>query len=128
VCHVLLGLLPTLTPPSAIALAMGMRPVVWTSSNVGVPAGGFIQWESQGELRSTFHPVHLTHTSVDWRMHSGGVQSVPDQASFQATLDSSPQFSNSSSPPYSTTHQGVVVLQHDIYVESVNLVIGYTVP
>lgn len=33
----------------AIALAMGMRPVIWTASNVGVPVGGSsIQWDSQG--------------------------------------------------------------------------------
>ncbi|KIM22204.1 carbohydrate esterase family 4 protein [Serendipita vermifera MAFF 305830] len=96
----------------AIALAMGMRPVIWTSSMVGVaPGGSAIQWDSQ-----------------DWRVHAGTVQPVPNQATFQSVLDSSPQFSNTSSPSYSATHQGVVVLQHDIYVESVNLAIGYTVP
>ncbi|KAG9047960.1 chitin deacetylase, partial [Serendipita sp. 407] len=96
----------------AIALAMGMRPVLWTSSMEGVaPGGSAIQWDSQ-----------------DWRVHAGTVQSVPNQASFQAILDSSPQFSNQTSSSYSTSHQGVVVLQHDIYVESVNLAIGYTIP
>ena len=43
-------------------------------------------------------------------------------------MDSSPQFANTSSVSYSATQQGVVVLQHDIYVESVNLAIGYTIP
>jgi hypothetical protein len=44
-------LVRNLTLLSAIALAMGMRPVIWTASNVGVPAGGnAFQWDSQGEL------------------------------------------------------------------------------
>jgi len=96
----------------AIALAMGMRPVIWTGSREGVPAGGdSIQWDSQ-----------------DWRVHAGTVPSVANQASFQAILDSSGQFANTSSSSYSATMQGFVVLQHDIYVESVNLAIGYTLP
>jgi hypothetical protein len=34
---------------SAIALAMGMRPVIWTGSMQGVaPGGSSIQWDSQG--------------------------------------------------------------------------------
>lgn len=96
----------------AIALAMGMRPVLWTASREGVPAGGdSIQWDTQ-----------------DWRVHAGTVQSVANQAQFERIMDSSPQFANTSSVSYSPTQQGVVVLQHDIYVESVNLAIGYTIP
>lgn len=107
-----LSLLSLTRLSSAIALAMGMRPVIWTGSRQGVPTGGdSIQWDSQ-----------------DWRVHAGTVQSVPNQATFQSILDSSAQFANQSSVSYSSTMQGVVVLQHDIYVESVNLAIGYTVP
>lgn len=93
---------------SAIALAMGMRPVIWTSSMQGVaPGGSAIQWDSQ-----------------DWRVHAGTVQPVPNQAAFQSVLDSTGQFATGNT---STPH-GVIVLQHDIYVEAVNLAIGYTVP
>lgn len=61
---------------------------------------------------------------LDWRVHSGDVQPVPNQAAFQSVLDSTGQFASGNS----TTPHGVIVLQHDIYVESVNLAIGYTVP
>lgn len=70
----------------------------------------------------------LSHLSTDWRVHGGDVQAVANQASLETILDSSPQFSDPTSPSYSTAHQGVIVLQHDIYIESVNLAIGYTVP
>ncbi|PVF98756.1 hypothetical protein CPB86DRAFT_784392 [Serendipita vermifera] len=96
----------------AIALAMGMRPSIWTASMEGVaPGGSSIQWDSQ-----------------DWRVHAGTVPAESNQRTFQGILDSSGQFANQSSVSYSATHQGVVVLQHDIYVEAVNLAIGYTLP
>jgi hypothetical protein len=50
--------------------------------------------------------------------NQGGVDSVANQASFEAILDSSSNF----------TDHGVIALQHDIYVEAVNLAIGYTLP
>jgi hypothetical protein len=97
------------------------------------PSNGTVRVSRRRHLSFTtalhrFRPRTSLTPRTDWRVHAGGVQPVPNQASFQAILDSSPQFSNTSSPSYSATHQGVVVLQHDIYVESVNLAIGYTVP
>jgi hypothetical protein len=61
---------------------------------------------------------------ADWRVHDvlppagNGVLAEPNQQAFQAILDSSSQF----------TDHGVIALQHDIYIESVNLAIGYTLP
>jgi hypothetical protein len=55
-CHDLSEHVSILTTYSAIALAMRMRPVIWTASTVGVPAGGSaIEWDSQGKLRAV-HP------------------------------------------------------------------------
>jgi hypothetical protein len=65
---------------------------------------------------------------LDWRVHAGTVQAEPNQRTFEGILDSSAQFANQTAVSYSATHQGVVVLQHDIYVEAVNLAIGYTLP
>ena len=80
----------------AIALAMGLQPIIWTSKS-------FTEiWDSQ-----------------DWVVHGGGVQAVPNQARFQTILDDS----------FTTfPDHGIIALQHDIYVESVNLAIGYTLP
>lgn len=80
----------------AIALAMGLQPVIWSSKSFAEI------WDSQ-----------------DWVVHGGGVQAVPNQARFQATLDDS----FTAFPDH-----GVIALQHDIYIESVNLAIGYTLP
>jgi len=84
----------------AIALAMGMRPVIWTSIPGPDGPGDPIQWDSN-----------------DWRVHQGDVTSVNATNNIEKVLDSSGQFPH-----------GVMVLQHDIYVESVNLAIGYTLP
>lgn len=65
---------------------------------------------------------------LDWRVHAGTVNSTSNQATFEAILDSSDQFADPSTASYNGETQGVVVLQHDIYVESVNLAIGYTLP
>ncbi|PVF96543.1 glycoside hydrolase/deacetylase [Serendipita vermifera] len=88
----------------AIALGMGMMPVIWTS----VPdsaTGEAIEWDSKD---------YLVHVPVD----QGGVESVSNQRRFEQTLDWSANF----------TDHGVIVLQHDIYVEAVNLAIGQTIP
>ncbi len=88
----------------AISLAMGMVPIIWTSKQ-GENGAANIEWDSG-----------------DWKVHLpvaiGGVLAEPNQQSFQTILDSSSQF----------TDHGVIALQHDIYVEAVNLAIGYTLP
>jgi hypothetical protein len=56
----------------------------------------------------------LVHAPAD----QGGIDSVTNQAHFEGVLNSTSNF----------TDHGVIVLQHDIYVEAVNLAIGYTLP
>jgi hypothetical protein len=56
----------------------------------------------------------LVHLPPD----KGGVESVENQNRFQGVLDTTS----------SLTEHGVIVLQHDIYFEAVNLAIGYTLP
>jgi hypothetical protein len=56
----------------------------------------------------------LVHAPAD----QGGIDSVENQNRFEGVLNSSSNI----------TDHGVIVLQHDIYVEAVNLAIGYTLP
>jgi hypothetical protein len=56
----------------------------------------------------------LVHLPVEL----GGVEAVANQRRFEQTLDWSANF----------TDHGVVVLQHDVYVEAVDLAIGQTLP
>jgi len=55
--------------------------------------------------------------SNDWRVHGGQVQPVANQQTFYATLAKSQNLTT-----------GFVVLQHDIYSESVDIAIGATIP
>ncbi|CCA75621.1 probable Chitin deacetylase [Serendipita indica DSM 11827] len=83
----------------AIGLAMGMMPIVWTSQPN--PNGGeAIQWDSG-----------------DWKVHGNQTDAPSNQANFNKILDMS-----------SNLDHGVVVLQHDQYVEEVDLSIGFTLP
>jgi hypothetical protein len=65
-------------------------------------------------LLNPYRIDYLVHLPPD----KGGVKSVENQNRFQGVLDSTS----------SLTEHGVIVLQHDIYFEAVNLAIGYTLP
>ena len=82
----------------AVAKAMNLQPVLWTSIN-----------DSNGNTEQ--------FDSNDWRVHAGLVNPVENQQAFYATLDKA-----------QTLTTGIVVLQHDIYVETVDIAIGATIP
>ena len=84
----------------AIAKAMNLVPAIWTSIPDDNGDGVVEQWDSN-----------------DWRVHGGTVPAVANQATFEAVLEKSQNLTT-----------GIVVLQHDIYDESVDLAIGTTIP
>lgn len=84
----------------AIAKAMNLVPAVWTSIPDDNGDGLPEQWDSN-----------------DWRVHGGVVQAVPNQQNFNITLNKSDKLNT-----------GFIVLQHDIYAESVDIAIGTTIP
>ena len=84
----------------AIAKAMNLLPVLWTSIPDDNGDGVVEQWDSN-----------------DWRVHGGQVAPVANQQAFYATLNKSQSLTT-----------GFVVLQHDIYNESVDIAIGATIP
>jgi hypothetical protein len=84
----------------AIAKAMNLVPALWTSVPDDNGDGVIEQWDSN-----------------DWRVHGGQVPAVSNQANFNTTLAKSQNLST-----------GFIVLQHDIYTESVDLAIGTTIP
>ena len=55
--------------------------------------------------------------SNDWRVHAGDVSAVDNQKSFYTTLDKARTFT-----------AGIIVLQHDVYAETVDIAIGATIP
>jgi len=79
---------------------MNLVPALWTSIPDDNGDGVVEQWDSN-----------------DWRVHGGQVPAVANQATFNATLAKSQNLST-----------GFIVLQHDIYSESVDLAIGATIP
>ena len=84
----------------AIAKAMNLVPALWTSIPDDNGDGVTEQWDSN-----------------DWRVHGGTVPAVANQAAFNITLAKSLNLNT-----------GFIVLQHDIYSESVDLAIGTTIP
>ena len=84
----------------AIARAMNLVPALWTSVPDDNGDGVVEQWDSN-----------------DWRVHGGTVPAVANQANFTKILDRSQNLNT-----------GFIVLQHDIYDESVDLAIGTTIP
>jgi peptidoglycan/xylan/chitin deacetylase (PgdA/CDA1 family) len=98
-----LGVSPTLMRPPygdiddrvrAISLAMGMVPVIWTST-----------------------PSGATFDTNDWKVPGGDVSGPQSFATFQAILTNA-----------TTLNTGFVVLEHDLYAQTVDLAIGYTLP
>ena len=84
----------------AIAKAMNLVPALWTSIPDENGDGVVEQWDSN-----------------DWRVHGGQVPAVANQQAFYTTLNRSQNLNS-----------GFVVLQHDIYAESVDIAIGATIP
>jgi Polysaccharide deacetylase len=84
----------------AIAKAMNLVPTIWTSIPDANGDGDVEQWDSN-----------------DWRVHAGTLKPVDNQKNFYATLDKSQNLTT-----------GVIVLQHDIYPETVDIAIGNTIP
>lgn len=84
----------------AIAKAMNLLPVLWTSIPDDNGDGNVEQWDSN-----------------DWRVHGGQVLPVPNQQTFYTTLNKSTSLTT-----------GFITLQHDIYNESVDIAIGATIP
>ena len=84
----------------AIAKAMNLVPAIWTSIPDDNGDGVVEQWDSN-----------------DWRVHGGTVPAVANQAAFNTILEKSQNLTT-----------GFIVLQHDIYDESVDIAIGTTIP
>ena len=84
----------------AVAKAMNLTPVMWTS----IPD-------------ATLDGVNDQCDSNDWRVHAGNVKAVENQKSFYTVLDKA-----------RTLTTGIIVLQHDVYVETVDLAIVATIP
>lgn len=98
-----LGVTPTLMRPPfgdiddrvrAISLAMGMVPVIWTSTGTGA-----------------------TFDTNDWKVPGGIVTGTQSFATFEAILGNATMLNT-----------GFVVLEHDLYAQTVDLAIGYTLP
>lgn len=98
-----IGVTPTLMRPPygdiddrvrAITLAMGMVPVIWTSTGTG----------------STFD-------TNDWKVPGGVVTGPQSFATFESILTNATMLNT-----------GFVVLEHDLYAQTVDLAIGYTLP
>lgn len=98
-----IGVTPTLMRPPygdiddrvrAISLAMGMVPVIWTSTGTGA-----------------------TFDTNDWKVPGGVVTGPQSFATFEAILTNA-----------TTLNTGFVVLEHDLYAQTVDLAIGYTLP
>jgi hypothetical protein len=84
----------------AVAKAMNLVPALWTSIPDDNGDGVVEQWDSN-----------------DWRVHGGQVQAIANQQAFNTTLEKSKNLNT-----------GFIVLQHDIYSESVDIAIGATIP
>ncbi|KAG2157813.1 carbohydrate esterase family 4 protein [Suillus bovinus] len=98
-----IGVTPTLMRPPygdiddrvrAISLAMGMVPVIWTSTGTGA-----------------------TFDTNDWKVPGGVVTGSQSFATFEAILSNATMLNT-----------GFVVLEHDLYAQTVDLAIGYTLP
>jgi len=98
-----IGVTPTLMRPPfgdiddrvrAISLAMGMVPVIWTSTGTGA-----------------------TFDTNDWKVPGGVVTGPQSFATFEAILGNATMLNT-----------GFVVLEHDLYAQTVDLAIGYTLP
>lgn len=98
-----IGVTPTLMRPPfgdiddrvrAISLAMGMVPVIWTSTGTGA-----------------------TFDTNDWKVPGGEVTGPQSFATFEAILGNATMLNT-----------GFVVLEHDLYAQTVDLAIGYTLP
>lgn len=98
-----IGVTPTLMRPPfgdiddrvrAISLAMGMVPVIWTSTGTGA-----------------------TFDTNDWKVPGGVVTGTQSFATFEAILGNATMLNT-----------GFVVLEHDLYPQTVDLAIGYTLP
>lgn len=98
-----IGVTPTLMRPPfgdiddrvrAISLAMGMVPVIWTSTGTGA-----------------------TFDTNDWKVPGGMVTGPQSFATFEAILGNATMLNT-----------GFVVLEHDLYPQTVDLAIGYTLP
>ncbi|KAG1876447.1 carbohydrate esterase family 4 protein [Suillus subalutaceus] len=98
-----IGVTPTLMRPPygdiddrvrAISLAMGMVPVIWTSTGTGA-----------------------TFDTNDWKVPGGVVTGPQSFATFEAILTNATMLNT-----------GFVVLEHDLYAQTVDLAIGYTLP
>ncbi|KAG1788231.1 carbohydrate esterase family 4 protein [Suillus plorans] len=98
-----IGVTPTLMRPPygdiddrvrAISLAMGMVPVIWTSTGTGA-----------------------TFDTNDWKVPGGVVTGPQSYATFEAILANATMLNT-----------GFVVLEHDLYAQTVDLAIGYTLP
>jgi len=76
----------------AISLAMGLTPIIWTST----PTGGKFD-------------------TNDWRVASGDITGPQQYQTFQNLLGNA-----------SLLETGFIVLQHDLYPETVDLAVGYT--
>jgi hypothetical protein len=84
----------------AIAKAMNLVPTLWTTIPDDNGDGLPEQWDSN-----------------DWRVHGGQFTPVQNQINFNKTLDKSANLTT-----------GFIVLQHDIYDETVDIAIGATIP
>jgi peptidoglycan/xylan/chitin deacetylase (PgdA/CDA1 family) len=84
----------------AVAKAMNLVPALWTSIPDDNGDGNVEQWDSN-----------------DWRVHGGQVPAVQNQRTFEAVLEKSQNLPS-----------GFIVLQHDIYAETVDIAIGATLP
>ena len=96
----------------AISLAMGMVPIIWTRA----PDGS--QFDTNGPSSPCLHPTrkHLTYpTRTDWRVPGGTVNGTESFATFEQILTSASQLET-----------GFIVLQHDLYQQTVDLAIGHT--
>lgn len=95
----------------AISLAMGMVPVIWTRT----PSGA--TFDTNGETNRNLKLGFCSLPYIDWKVPGGTVNGSQSFATFQAILNNA-----------TTLSTGFIVLEHDLYAQTVDLAIGYTLP
>jgi peptidoglycan/xylan/chitin deacetylase (PgdA/CDA1 family) len=115
-----LGVTPTtMRPPygdiddrvRAISLAMGMVPIIWTTT----AASGPFDTNGQFSFFLLFRFLTVNFRFTDWEVAGGVVTGEQQQATFQSILGNA-----------STIDTGFIVLQHDLFQVTVDLARGFT--
>lgn len=98
----------------AIALAMGMVPIIWTSS----PTGGPFDTNGMPSFFLYRNGAWSQFSGIsDWRVAGGQVNGTYSFETFEAILGNA-----------TTLDTGFIVLQHDLFEITVDLATGYTLP